>query len=239
MANERPLLLFKEIHSYYGSSHVLHGVSLDVPAGLITAVVGRNGVGKTTLINVGMGLVPVARGQLLLRGRDLTGMPPEARRELGLALVPQGRRVFRSLTVEEHLRLVKPARDAPFDLARIYETFPRLRERRTSAAVTLSGGEQSMLAIARALTTNPTILLMDEPTEGLAPLLVDTVRRIVEQLRASGLTVLLVEQNLAFARAVADRIAIMQRGAIDRIIPRHDMPDIEALSRFILEGGGE
>ena len=224
-----------EVH--FGPSHVLQGVTLAVPAGLVTAVVGRNGVGKTTLVNAVMGLVPASGGRIALGETDLLHRPATDRRRLGLALVPQGRRVFRSLSVDEHLRLVPLAPGAAFDRERLYATFPRLRERRAALAHTLSGGEQSMLAIARALVTNPTLLLMDEPTEGLAPLLVETVRGVVAGLRESGITLLLVEQNLGFALAVADRVAVMQRGRIAMVLPRREITDVEALSRLILEGG--
>jgi branched-chain amino acid transport system ATP-binding protein len=236
LADERPLLRVENLHAHYGLSHVLQGVTLDVPAGRVTALVGRNGVGKTTLVNVIMGIVPATRGRLLYEERDLTVLSPTARRGLGIALVPQGRRIFRSLTVEEHLALVKPIAGSPFDSDRLYETFPRLRERRRSPARTLSGGEQSMLAIARALTTNPRFLVMDEPTEGLAPLLVETVREIVGRVRALGVTVLLVEQNLGFALAVADRIAVMRRGAIADSRERHDVGDASKLTELILGG---
>jgi branched-chain amino acid transport system ATP-binding protein len=151
-----------------------------------------------------------------------------------MALVPQGRRVFKSLTVDEHLNLVPIPSGSTFTRDRLYELFPRLAERRRSLARTLSGGEQSMLAVARALTTNPRLLLMDEPTEGLAPLLVETVREIIGRVRAQGLTVLLVEQNLQFALACADRVAVMQRGAIARVYDAGAIPDRAALSASIL-----
>ena len=232
--NRETLLRIEQVHAYYGLSHVLQGICLDVTAGQVTAVVGRNGVGKTTLINTLMGLVPASAGQMLLGGADLAKLPPTRRRGLGMALVPQGRRVFRSLTVDEHLQLVTIPAGSPYTRDRLYEIFPRLHERRRSLAKNLSGGEQSMLAIARALTTNPRLLLMDEPTEGLAPLLVERVREIIERVREQGLTVLLVEQNLQFALACADRVAVMQRGAVAQVFEPGAVPDRAALSDLIM-----
>jgi ABC-type branched-subunit amino acid transport system ATPase component len=234
LAAEPPLLTISDLQVYYGMSHVLHGASLDVPRGQVTALVGRNGVGKTTLVNAVAGLVPVQSGIMLLGGSDLTKLPATARRGLGVGLVPQGRRIFRNLTVEEHLELAPKSASNPFTRAWIYETFPRLEERRTSMASTLSGGEQSMLAIGRALTIDPTLLIMDEPTEGLAPLLVETVRQVIERLRAQQLTVLLVEQNLQFALDVADRVAVMDRGSIEHLFTRDEITNAAQLGDLII-----
>ena len=236
MATDRALLSVDDVHAHYGLSHVLQGGTFDAPEGLVTVVVGRNGVGKTTLINTIMGLVPATHGRILLEGRDIRRERTERRREMGISLVPQGRRVFRSLTVDEHVRLVKTPRDAAFTRDRLYEIFPRLKERQGSLARNLSGGEQSMLSIARALTTNPRLLLMDEPTEGLAPLLVETVRQIIRQVRDTGVTVVLVEQNLGFALDVADRVIVMQRGRVQMAANRADVTDLAALSSLIMEG---
>lgn len=223
---------------FYGASHVLHGTTLDVPRGGVTAIVGPNGVGKTTLVSAVMGLVPVAAGSVAVDGADLARQPATARRRRGVALVPQGRRVFRSLTVEEHLAVAADRNGGRFDREWVFATFPRLAERRKSVARTLSGGEQSMLAIARALVTNPALVLMDEPTEGLAPLLVDVVRDVVGTIRDAGVTVLLVEQNLGFALEVADRVAVMHRGAIDRVRPRAEIADADALGALVLGTAG-
>lgn len=238
MATEQALLQIEQVQVYYGQSHVLHGATLDVPAGEVTVIAGRNGVGKTTLVNTIMGLVPAASGSVRYRGEELLGLPASARRDLGLALVPQGRRVFRSLTVDEHLTLVPSSSDNRFTREWVFSTFPRLAERRRSLARTLSGGEQSMLAISRALTTNPRLLLMDEPTEGLAPLLVEAVQAVVDQVRGMGVTILLVEQNLGFALDVADRVAVMQRGEIGQVFERGALPDATELSEIILAASG-
>lgn len=228
------------LHVHYGLSHVLQETELTVTKGDITAILGRNGVGKTTLINSIMGLLPITSGRIMLHTGgniyDLARRPAADRKKLGIALVPQGRRLFRSLSVEEHLSLVSPIKPAPFNLKSIYDIFPRLYERRRAGANTLSGGEQSMLAIARALILNPDTLLMDEPTEGLAPLLVDAIAKVVVDLKDTGLTVLLVEQKLKFALNVADRIAVMERGRILGIYARDEIQDVDALSEIILSG---
>jgi ABC-type branched-subunit amino acid transport system ATPase component len=236
LVSEAPLLAIESLHVYYGMSHVLQGTTLAVPEGQITALVGRNGVGKTTLVNAVMGLVSVQSGAIHFSGSDLTSLPATRRRRLGIALVPQGRRVFRSLTVDEHLDLVPASTGNPYSREWVYATFPRLAERRKSLAANLSGGEQSMLAIGRALTVDPRLLIMDEPTEGLAPLLVETVREVVATLRERGLTVLLVEQNLRFALDVADRVAVMHRGAVDHVYWRDEIADVAQLGDLILEG---
>lgn len=233
-------LSIEGLHVYYGLSHVLHGVSLQVPSGEVTVIVGRNGVGKTTLINSIMGILKSEQGSIYVENhnqkKELVGLPAFSRKKFGIALVPQGRRLFRSLTVDEHLRLVSPINEGPNTVQTIFEMFPRLYERRGSDANTLSGGEQSMLAIARGLILNPDILLMDEPTEGLAPLLVDQIEEVISTLKEQGLTVLLVEQKLKFALNVANTIAVMERGKIAGVYPRKEITDVDALSEMILRG---
>lgn len=238
LAAEPAILRVSGLDVFYGASHVLHGTTLEAPRGGVTAIVGPNGVGKTTLVNAVMGLVPVAAGSIEVGGVELARQPATARRRYGVALVPQGRRVFRSLTVEEHLAVAADRGGGRFGRDWVFATFPRLAERRKSVARTLSGGEQSMLAIARALVTNPTLVLMDEPTEGLAPLLVEVVREVVGTICEAGVAVLLVEQNLGFALEVADRVAVMHRGAIDRVQPRADIADVDALGALVLGTAG-
>jgi branched-chain amino acid transport system ATP-binding protein len=207
------VLTTTDVHTYYGGSHVLHGVSLEVAPAEVVAILGRNGMGKTTLIRSVIGFTPPRRGAVRFRGADVTGWPPFRRVERGMGLVPQGRRVFGSLTVRENLDVARGGAGR-WDREALYGLFPRLRERAQHRASKLSGGEQQMLAIARALMSNPALLLMDEPTEGLAPLLVREVGRVIAELKRSGLSILLVEQNLPMAASVADRVHVLNRGAI-------------------------
>jgi len=207
-----------DLHTYYGVSHVLQGVSLAVGAGEVVGILGRNGMGKTTLIRSIIGFTPSRRGRVRFKGVDITRWPPFRAVQHGMGLVPQGRRVFPSLTVRENLEVARrkasTTASTPWTIARVYALFPRLGERARNRADKLSGGEQQMLAIARALMTNPDLLLMDEPTEGLAPLLVREVGRAIGELKREGLSILLVEQNLALALSVADRVHILSRGQI-------------------------
>ena len=209
------MLEVRDLHVAYGDSHVVQGVSLELRQGQVAALLGRNGVGKTTLIRAIAGLTPPRAGRVLLGGDDITGASAEAIARRGVGLVPQGRRLFPSLTVHEHL--VVGARGhggRGWTVARVLQLFPRLRERLRQRGGTLSGGEQAMLAAGRALVGNPTVLLMDEPSEGLAPLLVRELGRIVGDLRRDGASILLVEQNLAFALRVADHVYVMSKGRI-------------------------
>jgi branched-chain amino acid transport system ATP-binding protein len=211
------MLDVRDVHTYYGDSYVLQGVSLSVPRGRVVGILGRNGMGKTTLIRTIVGFTPPRRGSVVFKDRDITGWPSNRSVALGLGLVPQGRRVFPSLTVRENLDVAQARNGQGGDawsVERVMDLFPRLRERAGNRAGKLSGGEQQMLAIARALMTNPELLLMDEPTEGLAPLLVREVGRVIERLKASGLSILLVEQNLAMAIRLADDVHVLSRGRI-------------------------
>src|SRR5215470_1264960 len=207
------MLAVSDVHTYYGESHVLHGVSLDVAPGEVVAILGRNGMGKTTLIRSVVGFSPPRRGRVNFKGSDITRWAPFRRVEQGMALVPQGRRVFVSLSVRENLDVARTG-SGRWTLDAVYALFPRLAERAQNRANKLSGGEQQMLAIGRALMCNPTLLLMDEPTEGLAPLLVREVGRVIAELKRAGLSILLVEQNLPMAAAVADRVHVLNRGQI-------------------------
>ncbi|HSE93374.1 MAG TPA: ABC transporter ATP-binding protein [Methylomirabilota bacterium] len=209
------MLDVRDIHTYYGDSYVLQGISLRMERGQAVAILGRNGMGKTTLIRSIVGFTRPRRGQIVFKERDITGWPSNRSVALGLGLVPQGRRVFPSLTVLENLAVASAQRGGGgWTVDKVMDLFPRLRERAQNRAGKLSGGEQQMLAIARALMTNPELLVMDEPTEGLAPLLVREVGRVIESLKASGLSILLVEQNLPLALRVADHVHVLSRGRI-------------------------
>ena len=211
----RPLLEVRGLDVGYATSHVLGGVSLTVGVGESLGILGRNGMGKTTLVRAIMGLKPptVTAGTVVFDGSSLTGMPPHRIAALGLGLVPQGRQVWGSLTVRETLRII-PARrvgdgEEPWTVERVFDFFPRLAERERSFARTLSGGEQQMLAIGRALMTNPRLLVMDEPSEGLAPAVLRVIRDRLQELRALGLSVLVAEQNVDLALSLSDRVAIL------------------------------
>lgn len=209
------LLELRGIHTYYADSHILHGVSLTLGAGEIVALLGRNGVGKTTTIQTILGLPPPRHGEILLRGRVISGLPTYAIVQQGVGWVPQGHRIFPALSVDENLVLAAAkARSGRWSIKEAYELFPRLRARRNARGDTLSGGEQQMLAIARALVQNPGLMLMDEPSEGLSPRLVEEVGEVIRHLHGEGVAILLVEQNLNFALSVAQHILIMSKGAI-------------------------
>ena len=207
------MLEVEDLHAAYGESWIVQGVSLRVGDGQIAAVLGRNGVGKTTLIHAIAGLNPPRRGRVRLNGQDIAGLPAHQIARRGVGLVPQGRRVFPSLSVRESLEVARGG-SGRWTIDRVHALFPRLRERGGNRASKLSGGEQQMLAIGRALMSNPDLLLLDEPTEGLAPLLVREVGRVIHQLKLEGLSILLVEQNLPLALSVADRTHILSRGQI-------------------------
>jgi len=209
------MLKIMDIHTYYGDSYVLQGISLEIPKETVVALLGRNGVGKTTLIRSIVGFTPARRGQILFNDRDITRLAAYRIIHLRMGLVPQGRRIFPSLTVKENLAIAARGSDVQgWDFSRIYALFPRLEERRNQRASTLSGGEQQMLAIARALISNPLFLLMDEPTEGLAPVLVREVGDVILRLKGGGLSIFLVEQNLSFAKKFADYTHVMSKGKI-------------------------
>lgn len=204
-----------DIHTYYGHSHVLQGVSLQITAGSVAALLGRNGVGKTTLVRSIAGWTPPRQGRVLFNDADITHTPAHVISRMRIGLVPQGRRIFSSLTVEENLAVAfRKSSAQQWDLHRIFLFFPRLQERRDHRGNQLSGGEQQMLAIARALISNPVLLLMDEPTEGLAPALVREVFQLILRLKGEGMTILLVEQNIALAVKVADDAHVMSKGKI-------------------------
>ena len=211
-------LALSGIDAFYGDSHVLHDVSLRLGGGRLLGLLGRNGAGKTTTMSVTVGLLPPRHGTVTIDGRPVTGSTPETIAAHGVALVPQGRRVFRSLTVRENLavagRRPRDGRRAAWTLDTVYGVFPRLRERHRQLAGSLSGGEQQMLAIARALMANPRVLLMDEPAEGLAPQIVAEVMATIRKLKADGLSIVLVEQNARLVFEVADDVVILNSGRV-------------------------
>jgi branched-chain amino acid transport system ATP-binding protein len=209
------MLKIVDIHTYYGDSYILQGISLEVAKGTVVALLGRNGVGKTTLIRSIVGFTPARRGQILFNDRDITHMAAYKIVRMQIGLVPQGRRIFPSLTVTENLAIASRGTGVrSWNLEKIFTLFPRLKERVNNRGNQLSGGEQQMLAIARALISNPVFLLMDEPTEGLAPVLIREVGDVILRLKKEGLSIFLVEQNLSFARKFADYTHVMSKGKI-------------------------
>jgi branched-chain amino acid transport system ATP-binding protein len=207
------VLIAEALHTFYGKSHILHGVGLTVGEGEIVTLLGRNGAGKSTTLRSLMGLTPARQGSVQIFGHPTTAWPPDRIACLGVGFVPEGRRVFGSLTVEENL-LVPIERPGPWNLKSVYQLFPRLRERRASKGRFLSGGEQEMLAIARALLLNPKLLLLDEPSQGLAPLLVREVFNVIVRMRREGISILLVEQNVRMAVEIADRAYVLDDGRV-------------------------
>lgn len=210
------MLELVNIHTYYGESHILHGISLEVGEGSVVALLGRNGMGKTTTIRSIIGFNPPRNGTIKFKGEDITSLQTYRIAQMGMGLVPQGRRIFPSLSVKEQLTM--PARTRrngeAWSLDRVYSLFPILKERAKLKGNLLSGGEQQMLSIGRALMTNPDLLLMDEPSEGLAPLIIRELASTIQQLNQSGLSILLVEQNLRLALSVADYIYILSKGTV-------------------------
>jgi branched-chain amino acid transport system ATP-binding protein len=210
------MLELNNVHTYYGESHILNGISLEVKEGSVVALLGRNGMGKTTTVRSIIGFTPPRSGSIHFKGKEITGLPSYQICQMGLALVPQGRRIFPSLSVKENLTIgARPSkRNGGWTLERAYSSFPILKERANQPGNLLSGGEQQMLTIARALLTNPDFLLMDEPSEGLAPLIVEQIGDIITQLKRDGLSILLVEQNLPMASRVSDFVYVLSKGEV-------------------------
>jgi branched-chain amino acid transport system ATP-binding protein len=222
------MLTLDGVHTYYGKSHILHGVSLEVRPGEVVGLLGRNGVGKSTTLKTIMGLVRPAEGKIAFEGQNIAGAPPYRLARVGIAYVPEDRRIFKLLSVLENLRTgldrpeVTPERRQAL-LDKVYKSFPILAERRNQAGGTLSGGEQQMLAIARAMMLEPRIILLDEPTEGLMPRMVEQIRQIIEVLHTEGVAILLVEQNVPLTLGVSDRCYIMEKGVVRHHAPSADL----------------
>jgi branched-chain amino acid transport system ATP-binding protein len=206
------MLRVEGLHTYYGYGHILQGVDLEVPQGRIAAVLGRNGVGKTTTLRSIVGLTPPRQGRVLLAGQNVAGWPPHLIVRVGVGYVPEGRMIFPDLTVVENIQVAQRVPARQWSMERLFILFPALAERRRSKGSQLSGGEQQMLAVARALVTDPRVMLFDEPSQGLAPLVVEELMRLIGRLRDEGVSILLVEQNLKLAEAVADVIYVMVKG---------------------------
>jgi branched-chain amino acid transport system ATP-binding protein len=217
------LLAVRDLQAWYGESHILHGVSFDVAQGEVVTLLGRNGAGKTTTLKSIMGVVPRREGSVAFEGDETVRMSSDRIARLGIAWCPEERGIFSSLNVEENLMLPPKVRDGGLTVAQIYELFPNLQERRRSQGTKLSGGEQQMLAIGRILRTGARLLLLDEPTEGLAPVIVQHIGRTIHALKAKGFTILLVEQNFRFAATVADRHYVMEHGRIVDMIANTEL----------------
>jgi branched-chain amino acid transport system ATP-binding protein len=226
------------LNTFYGKSHILHDVSLAAVEGSITTLLGRNGAGKTTTLRSIMGLTPARTGHVQVFGKDSTRMPPFRVARLGVGYVPEGRRVFANLTVEDNLK-VPEGKTGPFTIPRIYELFPRLEERRMNRGRQLSGGEQEMLSIARALLLNPKVLILDEPSQGLAPLIVRDVFRIVASMKREGMTVLLVEQNVRLSLEIADTVYVLDHGVVVHEGPAAALAGDEALIKSLAGASAE
>jgi branched-chain amino acid transport system ATP-binding protein len=226
------------LHTYYGKSHILHGVSLEVAEGKITALLGRNGAGKTTTLRSLMGLTPAREGKINIFGEDTTRWPTFRIAAAGVGYVPEGRRIFANLSVEENLK-VPLERGGPWTVERIYQLFPRLAERKQNRGRQLSGGEQEMLSIGRALLLNPRLLILDEPSQGLAPLIVREVFRIVQQMKAEGISVLLVEQNARMSLEIADNAYVLDDGIVVYSGPAQELAGDEARVRALAGASAE
>jgi branched-chain amino acid transport system ATP-binding protein len=231
------MLAVKDLHGYYGASHVLHGITLEAEAGELVALLGRNGAGKTTALSAIVGTVSSRQGEVGLDGEDLADREPYQRLRRGLALVPSGARVFGNLSVQENLEVVRPRQvggtEEAWTVARVYEFFPKLGDLRASMAGNLSGGERQMLAVGRGLMSNPKVLLLDEPSEGLAPVVVQAIGRLMSQLKEVGLTMVLAEQNHRFALRHADRAYLIEKGQIRHEAPAAELEGSDALNRYL------
>ena len=217
------MLALDDVHAYYGESHILHGMTLRVDTGEVATLVGRNGVGKTTTLRTIMGILPARRGTIELDGRSIAGLPSDRIAKRGLGYVPEERGILATLSVYENLTLAPIVGDKGWTVERIFTEFPNLKERAKAAGTTLSGGEQQMLAIARVLRSGARTVLLDEPTEGLAPVIVERIGELIRAMKADGITVLLVEQNVRFATGVADRHHIVVHGQVAQTLENSEV----------------
>jgi branched-chain amino acid transport system ATP-binding protein len=234
MADPAALLEVRDLHGWYDESHVLHGVTFDVRPGEVVTLLGRNGAGKTTTLKAVMGILAKRSGSVRFDGRELLGLPPRMIALAGIAYVPEERGIFASLSVDENLMLPPTIRQGGLSREAVLEMFPNLEERLGSQGNKLSGGEQQMLAIARILRTGAKFLLLDEPTEGLAPVIVQQIGRTLQQLKQQGFTIVLVEQNFRFAASVADRHYVVEQGRVVDMIPNPDLDaNIEKLHAYL------
>ena len=233
-AASAPLLVVKELEAWYGESHVLHGVSFDVRPGEVVTLLGRNGAGKTTTLKSIMGILPKRKGSVTFEGRELMHAPARYVARAGIAFCPEERGIFASLDVEENLMLPPEVKPGGMSVERIFELFPNLKERLSSQGTKLSGGEQQMLAIGRILRTGAKMLLLDEPTEGLAPVIIQQIGRTIARLKQEGFTIVLVEQNFRFASTVADRHFVVEQGRVVDMIPNTELDrNIDKLHAYL------
>jgi branched-chain amino acid transport system ATP-binding protein len=223
VADAAPVLAARNLHAWYGESHILHGMDIEVRSGELVTLLGRNGAGKTTTLKAIMGMVARRSGSVRFEGKEMIGLPPHRIARLGIAFCPEERGIFASLNVEENLLLPPQVRPGGLSSAAIFELFPNLKERLASPGTKLSGGEQQMLAIGRILRTGARFLLLDEPTEGLAPVIVQQIGATIQRLKADGFTILLVEQSIKFAQTVADRHYVVEHGRVVDMVPNTDL----------------
>ncbi|MFJ5369463.1 ABC transporter ATP-binding protein [Bosea sp. CER48] len=229
-----PLLKVRGLEAWYGESHVLHGIDLDVAPGEVVTLLGRNGAGKTTTLKSIMGVIGKRKGSVVLEGTETIGLPSRAIARLGIGFVPEERGIYSSLSVEENLMLPPQVRPGGLSLDAIFTLFPNIKERLKSQGTKLSGGEQQMLAIGRILRTGAHLLLLDEPTEGLAPVIIEQIGRTIAKLKQEGFTIILVEQNFRFAQTVADRHYVVEQGKVIDMIPNAELDaNIDKLHRYL------
>ena len=233
-AGTAPLLKVRGLEAWYGESHVLHGIDFDVAPGEVVTLLGRNGAGKTTTLKSIMGVIGKRKGSVTLEGKETIGLPSRAIARLGIGFVPEERGIYSSLSVEENLMLPPQVRPGGLSLDAIFTLFPNIKERLKSQGTKLSGGEQQMLAIGRILRTGAHLLLLDEPTEGLAPVIIEQIGRTIAKLKQDGFTIILVEQNFRFAQTVADRHYVVEQGKVIDMIPNAELDaNIDKLHRYL------